>query len=41
MQIMFGTMFMTHGGRASERALSPPFGKTTAPAIRLTPAQSP
>ena len=27
MRIVFGTMFMTHGGRASERALSPPFGE--------------
>ena len=40
MRIVFGTMFMTHGGRASERALSPPFGEDhAAPAIRLTPAQ--
>ena len=26
MRIVFGTMFMTHGDRASERALSPHFG---------------
>ena len=40
MRIVFGTMFMTHCDRASERALSPPFGEDhAAPANRLTPAQ--
>ena len=38
MRIVFGTMFMTHGGRASERALSPPFGEDHAGARDQTHA---
>ena len=38
MRIVFGTMFMTHGDRASERELSPPFGEDHAGARAQTHA---
>ena len=40
MRIVFGTMFMTHGDRASERALSPPFGEDHAGARDQTHASA-
>ena len=38
MRIVFGTMFMTQGDRASKRALSPPFGEDHAGARAQTHA---